>query len=183
MGHKNMRLREITSGSDWKKLKQLYKMAFPRYERKPLWIVRMKHRKGEADIWVIEHEGEFVGMAITVNELDMVLLDYFAICEDKRSGGLGGKALRLLQEKYESKRFFLEIECEDQGAENAVERVRRKAFYLHNGMSELGVKANVYTVDMELLGYNCNVTFEDYEKLYRASYGNMIVGNIVEIKE
>ncbi len=178
-----MKLKEVDFRHDWKKIKQLYKTAFPRYERKPLWIVRMKYRKGEADIWVIEHEGEFAGFAITVNELDMVLLDYFAISEDKRNSGLGGKALQLLQEKYADKRFFLEIECEDDSADNAAERVRRKAFYLRNGMSEIGVKANVYTVDMELLGYYCDVTFEDYEKLYRASYGNMITGNIIEIKE
>ena len=178
-----MKLRLIASHSEWRKLTQLYKTAFPRYERKPLWIVRMKHRKGEADIWVIDHEGEFAGMAITVNELDMVLLDYFAISENKRSGGLGSRALKLLQEKYKDKRFFLEIECEDDKASNAAERVRRKAFYIRNGMSEIGVKANVYTVDMELLGYNCNVTFGDYEKLYHASYGNWIAGNIIEIEE
>ncbi len=178
-----MKLKEVDFRKDWKKIKQLYKTAFPRYERKPLWIVRMKHRKGEADIWVIDQDGEFAGFAITVNELDMVLLDYFAISGDKRNSGLGGKALQLLQEKYDGKRFFLEIECEDDSADNAAERVRRKAFYLRNGMSELGVKANVYTVDMELLGYNCYVSFEDYEKLYHASYGNMIADNIVEIKE
>ncbi len=178
-----MKLKEVDFCKDWKKIKQLYKVAFPRYERKPLWIVRMKHRKGEADIWVIDQDGEFAGFAITVNELDMVLLDYFAIREEKRSSGLGGKALKLLQEKYDGKRFFLEIECEDDSADNAAERVRRKAFYLRNGMSELGVKANVYTVDMELLGYNCHLSFEDYEKLYHASYGNMIAGNIVELKD
>lgn len=178
-----MKLKEVDFCHDWKKIKQLYKTAFPRYERKPLWIVRMKHRKGEADIWVIDQDGEFSGFAITVNELDMVLLDYFAISEDKRSSGLGGKALKLLQEKYANKRFFLEIECEDEGAENNAERVRRKEFYIRNGMSEIGVKTNVYTVDMELLGYNCRVSFEDYERLYRACYGNMIAGNIIEIKE
>ena len=178
-----MQLKKVDFRKDWKKIKQLYKTAFPRYERKPLWIVRMKHRKGEADIWVIDRDGEFAGFAITVNELDMVLLDYFAISGDKRNSGLGGKALQLLQEKYADKRFFLEIECEDDSADNAAERVRRKAFYLRNGMSEIGVKANVYTVDMELLGYNCDISFEDYEALYHASYGNMTAGYIVEIKE
>lgn len=175
-----MRLKQVDFRSDWKKIKYLYKRAFPRFERKPLWIVRMKHKKGEADIWVMEDDGEFVGFAITINELDMVMLDYFAVSEKKRSCGLGGRALKLLQEKYGDKRFFLEIECEDETAKNATERVRRKAFYLRNGMSEIGVKANVYTVDMELLGYNCQVSFKDYEQLYYASYGNMIVGNIVE---
>ena len=177
----SMRLKEVDFHSDWKKIKQLYKTAFPRYERKPLWIVRMKHRKNEADIWVIEHESEFAGLAITVNELDMVLLDYFAISDEKRSLGLGGKALKLLQEQYTGKRFFLEIECEDETADNAAERVRRKAFYLRNRMSEIAVKANVYTVEMELLGYDCHVSFEDYEKLYRASYGHLVAGKIVEI--
>lgn len=177
-----MKLREVRSPFEWYRLKQLYKEAFPIYERKPLWIVKKKHRNGEADIWIIEHDDKFAGLAITVNELDMVLLDYFAISNDKRSSGLGSKALHLLQEKYRDKRFFLEIECEDENADNAKERVRRKQFYLRNGMTELGVRANVYTVDMELLGYNCDITFQDYEKLYRASYGSLAAGNIVELK-
>lgn len=177
-----MKIRNIASHSDWRKIKQLYKIAFPRYERKPLWIVRMKHRKGEADIWILEHEGEFAGFAITVNELDMVLLDYFAISQDKRNIGLGGTALKALQQMYVGKRFFLEIECIEVKAANNKERIRRKAFYLQNGMTEIGVKANVYTVDMELLGYNCDITFEDYKKLYYASYGNLVNGNIKEIK-
>lgn len=178
-----MKLRELASYTEWCHLKKLYKTAFPRYERKPLWLVWLKHHKGEADVWVIEQDGEFAGFAITVNEMDMVLLDYFAISAEKRSLGLGGNALKLLQEQYVAKRFFLEIECLDEGADNAKERSRRKEFYLRNGMSELGVKANVYTVDMELLGYNCHVTFEDYERLYHASYGRIPAGHIVELTE
>ena len=72
----------------------------------------------------------FIDIDNYLNELDMVMLDYFAVSEKKRSCGLGGRALKLLQEKYGDKRFFLEIECEDETAKNATERVRRKAFYL-----------------------------------------------------
>lgn len=176
-----MKLIKCESVSDWKKLKQLYKNAFPKNERKPLWLVQMKQRIGEADVWIIELNGEFSGLAITMNEFDMVLLDYFAISDEKRNCGLGSKALKELQKMYIGKRFFLEIECQDENAENSAERVRRKAFYLKNGMSETGVKVNLFTVDMEVLGYQCDVTYEEYLNLYQTSYGKRVEGMIHEI--
>lgn len=167
--------------SDWKKVKHLYKNAFPKEERKPLWLVEMKQRTGETDVWMIEEDGEFSGLAITVNEFDMILLDYFAVSEEKRCNGLGGKALQGLQKMYAGKRFFLEIECQDEQAENAAERVRRKAFYLRNGMSEIGVKVSLFKVDMELLGYNCKLTYDEYYSLYHICYGKRIENMIYEI--
>ena len=177
----NIKIKECEQNSDWQKLKQLYKTAFPKNERKPLWLVQMKQRRGEADVWIIEKDGEFCGLAITINEFDMVLLDYFAISEEKRNSGLGSEILRELQQMYAGKRFFLEIECQDENADNAEERVRRKAFYLRNGMSEIGVNVNLFTVDMELLGYHCSVTYEEYQKLYQTSYGKRVEGMIHEI--
>ena len=49
-----MKLRAIASQGEWQQIKKLYKTAFPKYERKPLWIVKKKNRKGEADVWIIE---------------------------------------------------------------------------------------------------------------------------------
>lgn len=174
-------IRPLQSHSDWRQIKKLYKTAFPRYERKPLWIVRRKNRQQEADVWLIEQDGVFAGFAITINELDMVLLDYFAICEEMRGSGLGAEALQRLQAHYAGKRFFLEIESVSAPADNLPERQRRKRFYLRNGMTELGVTVNVYSVDMELLGYNCELNYQEYVTLYRMSYGNMVIQNLKEI--
>ncbi len=174
-----MNLRKVHSRKDWRDIKKLYNEAFPANEKKPFWMIRMKHRKGAADVWVAENGGEFAGMAITMNGADLVLLDYFAVSTDKRSCGIGGEALKSLQREYEGRRFFLEIESIEEGAQTQAERERRKKFYLTNGMQELGVDVTLFGVDMELLGYNCGINFEEYRGLYFDTYGNWAAKNVV----
>lgn len=175
-----MNLRNASTHKDWKKIKQLYIEAFPACERKPFTIIKYKHYKKASDVWMLEENGEFVGLAITMNGSDMVLLDYFAIDHDKRGMGYGGKALKLLQEKYVGYRFFLEIERTDVEADNLAERKKRKAFYLQNDMSEINVYVTLFGVDMELLGYHCDVSFEEYRGLYVSNYGRLAEKNVVQ---
>ena len=174
-----MKLRQAQSRRDWCDIKKLYKAAFPFNEKKPFWLIKSKYEKGQADVWVIEKEDTFAGMAITMNGDDLVLLDYFAVCADKRGGGIGGEALKALQEKYSDRRFFLEIESVDKPSSKLPERLRRKKFYLANGMQELGVNVKLFGVDMELLGYNGKVSFEEYRNLYFTAYGNWAAWNVV----
>lgn len=173
-----MKLKKVTTYKDWKKIKKLYRSAFPSCERKPLAIIRYKQFKKTADVWMIEEKNEFVGLAITMNGADMVLLDYFAIDDGYRGMGYGSKALKRLQEMYAGYRFFLEIERTDVEADNLEERKRRKAFYLQNDMEELNVYAILFGVEMELLGYHCEVSFEEYYNLYVSNYGKIAQKNV-----
>ena len=174
-----MKLRKVQMRKDWREIKKLYNEAFPANEKKPFWMIRLKHKAGAADVWVAEQEGAFSGMAITMNGADLVLLDYFAVSSDKRSCGIGGEALKALQREYEERRFFLEIESIEEGAKTQAERERRKKFYLSNGMKELGVDVTLFGVDMELLGYDCVVDFEEYRRLYFNTYGNWAAKNVI----
>ncbi len=176
-----MNLRKVASDAEWRMIKKLYKTAFPASERKPFWLMQIKHRQQKADIWVIENEGEFSGFAITINGGDMVLLDYFVISGEKRGLGLGGKSLRLLKDKYKDKRFFLEIESLSADADNMEERCRRKQFYLNNGMTELDVKTKLFGVEFELLGYDCDVSYAEYYSLYDGCYGRWATKHLEEI--
>lgn len=175
-----MKLRRVRTQAEWKKLKRLYKEAFPASERKPFWLMQIKHRQQKADMWVIEEEGECSGFAITMNDGDLVLLDYFAIDEEKRGQGLGGKSLKALREMYKDKRFFLEIESLAVPSENMEERRSRKQFYINNGMTELGVTSRLFGVDFELLGYDCRVSFAEYFSLYEKSYGKWATRHLEE---
>lgn len=112
----------------------------------------------------------------------MVLLDYFAIAEDYRGQGEGSEALMLLQALYSDKKFFLEIEEPDETAENQKERLRRKAFYLRNGMQETGIRIKLFGVPMEILATDSSLNFEQCAKLYRALYGPMYQ-KVVELVE
>lgn len=176
-----MKLRNVTTFFDWWKIKKLYKEAFPINERKPFAIIKKKHATKEADVWILDDDGSFIGIAITMNVKDRILLDYFAIDDKKRGQGYGSIALRLLQEYYRDVRFFLEIERIDVEADNLADRKRRKAFYLANGMKELGVKCKVFGVDMELLGYQCDVSFEEYFEVYDLTYGSWASKNIIRV--
>lgn len=173
-----MILRRAKSHGDYKQIKQLYLRAFPKCEQKPFWLIRYKTHKKTADIWVIEEGDEFVGLAITMNGMDLTLLDYFAIEEAKRNGGSGSQALALLQDKYGDNRLFLEIERTDVDADNIEERKRRKNFYLRNNMKEMHVNATLFGVPMELLGYHCDVSFEEYQQLYIANLGKFAKKNV-----
>lgn len=175
-----MKLKITKNLSQWKKMYQLYKAAFPENERKPFLLIWYMHKKGNTDVWWLEDHNEFIGLAITLNTKDLVLLDYFAISEEKRGNGLGAKAMKTLQEHYKGRRLFLEIESTFAKADNFSERKRRKHFYLANGMTEMKVLSNTFGVDMELLGYDCAVDFKDYQSVYLANYGKRAAEHLIE---
>ena len=84
--------------------------------------------------------------------------------------GVGSELLRQMRQQYAGKGVFLEIEQVTESAENYEERKRRKRFYLSNGMTELGVFVELFGVEMELLGFDCTLTFEEYHAFYRDNY-------------
>lgn len=176
-----MELSEVKMAEQWRKIRRLYKNAFPKYERKPFSLIRLMHRKGRADVWIMEQEGQFAGFAVTMNAEDMVLLDYFAVIAEMRGKGVGSEALKQLQRHYLGKRLFLEIESIYNGMSDLAERKRRKHFYLSNGMREMRVLVDLFGTEMELLGWECKVEFQDYLRLYQKSLGKWAVKHVKEL--
>lgn len=154
----------------WISLYRLYRSAFPAAERKPFWMIRSMYRKGKTDIWCVERGGSFLGLGITINSQDLILLDYFAVVGTHRCEGVGSKALAALMEQYAGKGFFLEIECVEGAGDMAPLRQRRKRFYLKAGLQELGVRVKLFGVDMELLGVRCQIDYERYKTFYAENY-------------
>lgn len=152
-------------------MKRIYLEAFPRAERKPFLMMKKMAKKGKMEMLVLLDAGKTVGLAITVRYQDIVLLDYFAIASSCRGKTYGSEALKRLKERYKEQRFILEIELPDEHALNQNERIRRKKFYLRNGMSETGVKAWVFQVPMEVLAAGKSVTYEEYHELYEHTIG------------
>ena len=174
-----MKIRKANTFMDWIRIYNLYMEAFPANERKPILMIRRMFKNGKADVWVLNDPADkFVGLAITLNGKDIVLLDYFAIDKKRRSGGWGSKALEQLQKIYSDRRLILEIERCDLPSENQKERIRRKAFYLRNDMQELGIPVNLFGVEMELLAYDCKVTFEEYKGIYVDAIGELARRNV-----
>lgn len=177
-----MNMIQAKSISQWIKLYRLYRQAFPRYERKPFFLIHSMQKKGKSDVWYFEKDNEFVGLAITINGDDIILVDYLALVKDKRGQGIGSEILRMLQSHYSDKGLLIEIESVYKKAKNLSERRRRKEFYLKNGMVCMNVMVNLFGVEMELLGANCLVTYEEYYSLYKENFGKFITKKITKAR-
>lgn len=165
-----MKMTKATGIMQWLRIYKLYRSAFPRSERKPFSMIYKMSRKGKTDVWYCTDEGKFIGIAITINGPDSILLDYFAITEQNRNGGYGSKILRSVIEEYAPKPIFGEIENVIDPGEDLELRKRRKQFYLRNGLKEMGVMVMLFGVKMELLGTGKPMTFEEYRSFYRDNY-------------
>ena len=103
--------------------------------------------------------------------------------QKSRGQGVGSQILKKMRELYAGKSVFLEIEIVREDAENYEERKRRKQFYLSNGMSEMNVFVELFGVNMELLGFDCNLTFEEYHDFYRDNYKEWAANHVKRIRE
>ena len=142
----------LKNGTEFKEqVYMLYEEAFPAEEKKQISL--MEH---------LAEQDEFVGLAFNMMDGNTALLDYFAVSPEKRNGGYGSKSLKLLLERFRSNKYIFEIEMQDEKAENAQDRKRRKAFYLRNGLKETGLFAHVYGTDFELLTPDGSLTYDEY---------------------
>lgn len=149
------------------KLKKLYHNTFPACERKPWALIRQKCRQGFMQVLSIEDDaGSFLGLAIIILYKDIALLDYFAVAPQYRGQSIGTNALQALRKRYAGYRLLLEIEDPDAPADNTAERIRRKDFYLRNGMLVMPYRVMLFGVQMHILTFDAPVSFEEYHAIF-----------------
>lgn len=175
-------LRAPQTPLDWLRIYRLYRRAFPREERKPFAMIRKMHREGRTDVWLAEQNGRFAGLAATINGDGVILLDYLAVHEKMRDQGVGSAMLQSLLTHYEGRGLFVEIEAADRDDPSG-EKVRRKAFYLRNGLIDMHVTALLFGVRMELLGRDCTLDFDAYRTFYHTYYSPWAAEHVVRPKE
>ncbi len=164
-----------------KLLKELYISSFPSYERKPFWLMWLWQASGKMEILCL-CEGEiFCGLVITALCEDIVLIDYLAVSEDARGMGIGSKAIDLIRRRYVGKRIMLEIESTLKPCDDMETRLRRKHFYLKNGLKENGISVLLFKTEMELLVFGRDVSFEEYKNIYR-SLSERLASNVNPIE-
>lgn len=135
----NIRLRCIAQDSPEKAvLERINEEAFPASERTAIEDLYATGGDSDLDMIGIDADGELAGF-FAVRKFEKIrYLAYFAICKEKRSRGIGGRALQQLQEFYPNCQIITEFEAPDETSENAEIRLRRRAFYLRNGFCETG---------------------------------------------
>ena len=155
---------------EWARLWRLYLQAFPAAERKSLRRILQQRRLGREKVFVIRRNGKFAGLLMTMESPDLVQLDYLAVAKKERNSGLGTEALMLFRQMLAGRPLLAEIESPFEPEADQALRRRRRDFYLRAGMEPLHILAEVYGVRMELLGWDCAVSFDDYVAFYRDYY-------------
>ena len=154
---------------EWLAVYRLYRAAFPAKERKPFSVIVKMYRSRKTDVWCVWQRGTLLGFATTING-EQILLDYLAVSRRWQGQGIGTQILQTLQQIYRGKGLFVEIESPYEAVPDRRARLRRKAFYLRCGMTPLNVMASVFGVEMELLGWDCSLDFDQYQGFYRDHY-------------
>ncbi len=162
-------LKNAVTDEQLNQIRTLYEESFPKSEKKSFQM--MLQKRGLFEFLSIENEeGNFCGLAIMVLSGELVLLDYLAVKPECQGAGLGSIVLRELQERYGRERIVVEIETttglEAEKAENLRDRLRRKGFYLKNGMKPADFHVKLLGVEMEVLTFGRELTFEAYVSIY-----------------
>ncbi len=176
-----MRLIEYTSEKQLDKIEKLYIEAFPEIERKPFELMVEKIGQGVEMVAIEDENGEFCGLAIMLAYGSIALLDYFAVVPEMRGRNIGSRALGLLKERYAGKVLLIEIEDTDEPSDNHADRLRRKAFYLRNGMVEMDYKVWFYGTKMQVLTNGGIVGFEAHRAVYDNVLGREVSERIVRV--
>ena len=164
--------------AQWARIYKLYQKAFPASEKKPFSMIRKMYKKGVSDVWYFTRQGRFAGLIITINGEKQILLDYLAVDEAQRGTGIGTEILQCMRRQYTGKGVFLEIESVYEDCDNKSQRLRRKHFYEKCGMQSMEVFAWLFGVKMELMGFDCKLSYEEYHAFYRDNYGQWAADHI-----
>lgn len=162
---------------------ELYYSAFPLSEQKPKELLLKCSEDGTVDLLcVTDEDGRFLSLAICAKGEDVVLLDFLAVTQQERGRGIGGATLKALFDYYKDKRLVLEIEStEKKDADNFAQRIKRKAFYLKNGMTQEDYHVLLQTVEMEILTHGGKVSFDEYKAVISAVYKKETADGVILI--
>lgn len=156
---------------------KLYRQAFPRCERAPLWALK-KNSQGENGDCFALYDGEaFVGLVSTVKHKDLLFLFFLAVDKDKRNRGYGSQILQELEVAYPTHRRILCIEDPDEVCREQELRQRRQGFYARNGYTSLGWRVNERGIVYLMLGAH-DARAHEFKEMMIAYLGEKIYGKV-----
>jgi GNAT superfamily N-acetyltransferase len=170
-----LRAERITRASSGiEEVRAVHRSVFPRDEQVPLWVLLWRSRREGIDFIKFSEGDAFVGYAYTITYLDLVYVFYLAVSPAVQSKGYGSRILHHIEEAHPKSRMVLEIEDPEQAAENSKQRQRRKAFYLMNGYTPVGLKTVEGDVIYEMLAKNGTCTAAEFTALMKRFSGLLL---------
>ncbi|MCF0260908.1 MAG: GNAT family N-acetyltransferase, partial [Erysipelotrichaceae bacterium] len=136
----------------------LYLSAFPKEERKPYEVMEDMARRGRMRLWAVEDDEGLCALAYFILGREIVILDYLAVHPDKRDQLIGSWVLNRVFESFD-KPVLVEIESTLRDADPM--KVRRKNFYLRNGLRPNPYEILLAGIPMEMMS-TAPVSFDQY---------------------
>lgn len=170
----NIKLHKANN-AEIKQIEELYYSAFPKAERTPFPLMKLRAKQGNGVMLTACEDGRFVGFAYIIEHKDCAYLFYLAIIPEMRGSGCGTAILDQLKEHYKRGRLFLAREALDPSSDNYEQRVRRHNFYLRNGFEDYPCKIHEGTVTFETMGIGGMPTPEDYDALITRFAGKLLM--------
>ena len=113
---------------------EVFREAFPRSELKPLRAIERLIAAGEYDFWAMLRDGEEVCYLCNWIDGNYILIDYFCVPKQMRSGGIGSAALLMMMAQYPEDTVFIgetEAETGDPAKDGLI--LRRQGLYRRLG--------------------------------------------------
>ena len=167
---------------DFHLINDLYLAAFPRQEREPMSMLLSRAKKGVAKFEAYYDDGIFVGLSSVSTQGDLSYVQYLAVVSTEQSKGYGGQILSHIKEIHLQNRIFLNMEIEDETAENAQQRKKRRAFYLKNGYVPTGLNMIIAGSKLELVIQNGTCTADEIRRFFRKYFGFLLYKYFLRIK-
>jgi len=159
--------------SDITLVKDVYETSFLESERSPLPYLLRKAEKEFVNFLGFYDGDVFVGFVYAATKADLTFVFYLAVNPKAQSKGYGSKMLEHLERLYPANRMVLDIEAIDEAANNAQQRVKRKAFYLKNGYIPAGFHILEKGARYEVLVKKGSCTFSEYESILKLFSGRL----------
>ncbi len=115
-------------------MERLYLTAFPEIERHPIDELFEACEAGNCEWLIFKDEDIPVGMAYMIVRCDVAFLLYLAVVDEHRNHGYGASILKELRHLYDGTELVLLIESLREECDNKEIRIRRRGFYLRNGL-------------------------------------------------
>lgn len=172
----NVQLRIIPQNSPEKlKLETINEESFPISERNSIDDLYASGNDGNLDMIGIYDDSELVGFFAVRKFSRIRYMAYFAVCSEKRSKGIGSKALHLLKDFYPNCQIVNEFEAPDESNENNSIRLHRRDFYLRNGFFETGWYSFYDETEFEIACSESEFDMQEFRKFI--AYLNSIVSD------
>lgn len=193
----NLELRELAP----ERVEQIYRehivRDFPPDEQKPLVNILRAMERGEYVCYGAFEEDRLLAYAffasIPEGDRRLYLFDYLAVCRGLRDKGIGSAFLQALMRGplRQAACVLLEIDDPDFAADEQERalRLRRRAFYMRNGLRDTGVTAVVYHVEFRILElpvcppHSMQEAKDSYKRLYGAIMPEWIYRNKFRVNE